>query len=60
VQSDLLQKLSHETNTDTALEYTQELQDVLHKKQNCEKASEKLNVLNQELQKLKQEYSNQI
>ena len=60
VQSDLLQRLSHEINTDTALEYTQQLQDVLHKKQNCEKALEKLNALHQELQKLKQEYSNQI
>ena len=59
-QSDLLQKLASEKNTDSALEYTQKLQDVLHKKQNCEKALEKLNALNQELQKLKQEYSNQI
>lgn len=56
-QSKLLQKLIHETQTDSALEYTHQLQIVLYKKQQCEKALNKLKNLNQKLQKLKQDYS---
>lgn len=58
--SSLLKQIKHEKNTDTALKYTQQLQHALIKKRRYEKALDKLNLLNQQLQNLKQEYINDL
>ncbi len=59
-QSELLQKLLNEQNTDTALEYNHQLNDLLIAKKKCETVLAKLDALNQELQQIKQDFEKQM
>ena len=59
-KAELLAKLTSETNTDDALGYTQQLQKVLCDKKKYETVLNKLNVMQQELQQIKQDFSNQM
>lgn len=59
-QAELLQKLLTEQNTDSALEYSQQLNSLLLAKKKCEQALVRLQVLNQELQQIKHDFENQI